>query len=82
MVSNITDNYFIDIHISPQNGHYHTFLFPLFLPIYLQHMRCDDNGISLLPTPATLSLLIRYGKINTLTNHQLLLTHSILQIQN
>ena len=47
------DNYFIDIHISPQNGHYCTSLFPLFLPIYLQHLRCNDNGISLTPTTVT-----------------------------
>ena len=58
MISNITDHYFLNICISPRNGHYHTFLFPLFLPIYSQHLRCDDNGISLTPTPATLSLLI------------------------
>ena len=46
MISNITDNYFIDIHISPQNGHYHTSL-------VLQHLRHDENGISLTPTTFT-----------------------------
>ena len=46
MISNITDNYFIYIHISPRNGHYHTSLF-------LQHLRCDENGISLTPTTFT-----------------------------
>ena len=40
MISNIMDNYFIDIYISPRDGHYHTSLF-------LQHLRCDENGISL-----------------------------------
>ena len=58
MIGNIMDNYFIDIRISPQNGHYHTSLFPLFLPIYLEHLRCDDNEISLTPTTVTLSSLI------------------------
>ena len=58
MISNIMDNYFIDICISPRSGHYHTSLFPLFLPIYLQHLRHDDNGISLIPTTVTLSSLI------------------------
>ena len=58
MISNIMDNYFIDIRISPQNGHIHTSLFPLFLQIYLQHLRRDDKGISLTPTTVTLSSLI------------------------
>ena len=46
MISNIIDNYFIDICISPRNGHYHTLLF-------LQHLRHDENGISLTPTSFT-----------------------------
>ena len=37
------DNYFIDIHISPRNGHYQTSLF-------LQHLRHDEIEISLTPT--------------------------------
>ena len=37
------DNYFIDIHTSPRNGHYHTSLF-------LQHLRRDEIKISLTPT--------------------------------
>ena len=46
MISNIMDNNLIDIRISPQNGHYHTSLF-------LQHLRRDENGISLTPTMFT-----------------------------
>ena len=55
MISNITVNYFINIRISPRNGYYQTSLFPQFLPIcyVLQHLRCDENEISLTPTTST-----------------------------
>ena len=55
MISNITDNYFIDIHISPRNGHYHTSLLPqiLLIQCILQHLRCDEIRISLTPPTAT-----------------------------
>ena len=55
MISNITDNYFIYIGISPRIGHYHTSLFPQVVSIryVLQHLRRDENKISLTPTMFT-----------------------------
>ena len=61
MISNIMDNYFIDTSISPRNGHYHIHdpidmliiesLFyrfsPTFCYLLLQHLRPDENEISL-----------------------------------
>ena len=59
MISNITDNYSIDISISPGNGHYHMHdssdmliieslscrVFPTFCYLLLQHLRPDENKI-------------------------------------
>ena len=61
MISNITDNYFIYVSISPSNGHYHIHdsidmliieslfyrVFPIFCYLLLQHLRPDENEISL-----------------------------------
>ena len=49
MISKITDNYFINICKSPWSGHYQTSL-------VLQHLRLDENGISLAPTMLRLSI--------------------------
>ena len=39
MISNITDNHFVDISISPRDGHYHAHD-PIDIPYSLNHCFC------------------------------------------
>ena len=74
MISNISDNYFINIRISPHIWHYHTSLFSLMSLIYLQYLSHDDNGISL--TPVITTHMIRKDKLTyqlPIPNNSLLL---------